>query len=360
MKISLCQTCGFVFQDPIVDTMVTLDHYVENTRHPFTLTPQIETAKTNQFEWIRSVAESFGFLMMLEKEGRKTGIFEVGASVGALLKEGKNAGWDVAGVEPSREAARVAKETSQIDIQNGSLEEVDHISQPIIAMIHVLEHMPSPVGSLKHIYDITEDYSFLCIEVPDFSYPKYPGFMGFWNVEHINYFSPETLSRCGKQAGWEIVNLYVHNYIEAREYCLYPVIRAAFIKRDRESLIRHRESARDLINGQDYSQAEKFRNKIHRFVQDCGSRVIIFGGGAHTAMLLDIMDKEDRKAIEAVIDSNPQLEGTKMHDHTIDNVKNLIKYKGAGIIVSSQGYQTQMVETIKNTLGNTSPILTFY
>ncbi len=358
MTVSLCEACGFVFQNPIVPAATNADHYVDNTRYPAELTSQMKIAKKNQFEWIHSVAESSGFLSVLALKGCSVGFYEIGASVGALLDQGKKAGWDIAGIEPSRLAVGLAKEKYEITLPQGSLQDVVNIPQPIVAMVHVLEHMPDPTATLEYIYNITEKYTLLCVEVPDFCFPKCNG--GYWNAEHVNYFTPETLCLCSKKAGWEIVNLQFHDYQDAREYCNYPVLRGVFLKRDRESLLKHRKWARDLITNQDNSNAGELQLKIHKFIKECGSRVVIFGAGAHTSVLLSVMSKEDQGAIEAVLDSNPQLEGRKIHGHRIDISANLGKYRGAGIIVSSQGYQTQIVDMVRDKLGNTSPILTFY
>lgn len=77
-------------------------------------------------------------------------------------------------------------------------------------------------------------------------------------------------------------------------------------------------------------------------------------------MLLNLLSKDELKSIRVILDSNPQRAGSQLGGITVEHASNLVRYAGLGIVVSSQGYQTQIVEQVKAVIGDRSPLLTFY
>jgi 2-polyprenyl-3-methyl-5-hydroxy-6-metoxy-1,4-benzoquinol methylase len=359
MQLSLCDDCGFVFQNPILPVMQNVDHYVNNANYTLEPTKEMINAKRNQFKWISQTMHDLGFDTVVTTQNIQIGLFDIGAAVGSLLSLAKNAGWNTGGVEPAPNAVAYAKNNYGISLQQGELKEVKSIREPAVLMSHVLEHIPEPVAVLKHILEITDKFCMLFIELPDFSLPRNAIGCGFFVPEHVNYFTPENLTRCAREAGWEVISISVQQYKDANEFCAYPVLRGSFVKRNKAFLRAYRRQALDLVNIGLDAQSNMLRSKISKFLNKV-EQVVIFGGGGHTAMLLEIMNDNQRRKIEVILDSNPEREGNNLKGIPIVSSKNLLKYRGRGIIVSSQGYQSQIVEQIQGTVGNSCPILTFY
>jgi 2-polyprenyl-3-methyl-5-hydroxy-6-metoxy-1,4-benzoquinol methylase len=359
MQLSLCENCGFVFQNPILPVMQNVEHYVNNANYTLEPTKEMINAKRNQFKWISQTMHDLGFDTILATQNIQLGLFDIGAAVGSLLSLAKTADWNTGGVEPAPNAVAYAKNNYGISLQQGELKEVKSIREPAVLMSHVLEHVPEPVAVLKHIREITNKFCMLFIEVPDFSLPRNAIGCGFFVPEHVNYFSPENLTRCAREAGWEVISISVQQYKDANEFCAYPVLRGSFVKRNKAFLQAYRRQALDLVNIGLDAQSNMLRSKISKFLNKV-ERVVIFGGGGHTAMLLGIMDDKQRRKIEVILDSNPERAGNNLKGIPIVSSKNLPKYRGMGVIVSSQGYQSQIVEQIQEMVGNSCSILTFY
>jgi hypothetical protein len=359
MTIALCETCGFVFQNPLLPSLADTTHYEEHSSYVTLPSPQFEIAKRDQFAWIKSVARSSGFEALLAHRTRATGLYEIGASVGALLAVAKADGWPVSGLEPSPAAVRVASDAYQIAIRQGDLRALDQIELPIVTRIHVLEHIPDPVAALAHLHRIAPSSSLLTIEVPDFSHPRNTGGTGYFVPEHVSYFTADSLVRAATAAGWSTADVHVHEYSDAPEFCMYPVLRGSFLKLTRDDRILLRGLARDLTTSYVENQANVLREKLRTFARQHSS-IVLFGGGWHTLMLLELCSPQERAQIKAILDSNPDRAGSEIEGIKIEHSANLPSYRGAGIVVSSQGYQEQIVEQIRASVGDACPILTFY
>jgi hypothetical protein len=359
LTLALCEGCGFLFQHPLLPALEGTAHYEQHSSYVTLPSAQIETAKRDQFGWISKVAKSSGFAHLLRANETPFGLYEIGASVGALLTVANAAGWTVGGVEPSAAATQVARDRYGLAIATGDLRTVSKIELPIITMIHVLEHIPDPVSALAHLFAIAPSTCMLAIEVPDFSLPKNAGGSGYFVPEHVSYFTADTLVRAATAAGWSTVDVHVHEYPrEASEFCMYPVLRGTFQKLSGAALRQTRELARDVVANYLDTQARELRDKVREFARAHAS-LVLFGGGWHTQMLLGVLGPEERAKINIIVDSNPARSGGEIEGIKIDSATNLAKYEGCGFVVSSQGYQEQIVDQIRATLADAA-ILTFY
>ena len=359
LLLSLCKSCGFVFQNPVLESMQSLDHYVNHSSYVLESTKQMLLAKEDQFDWIRKSATDCGFLDLLKSNHRAAGLFEIGASVGALLNIAKGHGWSVSGVEPAVEAVNFSKSNYGIVLQQGGLEDLKKISEPMITLVHVFEHLAEPIKVLERIFEISEDNAFLAIEVPDISLPRNTGGTGFFIAEHVNYFTANSLVQCAVKAGWQIAGIEIHEYKDAPEFCMYPVLRGTFIKRTEKGIVQQTQNAVKLISNTLDQQSQVLKEKLKSFIAKHG-KVVVFGAGWHTAMLLDLMNAAEKSAIVTILDSNPERWGTKLQEIPVSSAAALDNYRGMGFIVSSQGYQDQIVEQIRKQLKQECSILTFY
>lgn len=79
----------------------------------------------------------------------KGDLLDVGCYTGFFLECARDRGWRVAGVEPSRWAARYATDELGLDVFNGPVERfASERSFDVITMWDVLEHVPNPVEVL--------------------------------------------------------------------------------------------------------------------------------------------------------------------------------------------------------------------
>jgi SAM-dependent methyltransferase len=157
-------------------------------------------------------------------------ILDVGAGLGTFLAIAREEGWTVAGTEVSETAVAHAHDAYGIDLLPGELQS-DSIIGPfdVIALWHVIEHVPDPVSTLSICRSLLHPDGILILGLPNDSAsaqalssvvrrtrrifrrdirPRYevlrPG------VEsHLSHFTPRTIRRALAEAGLDVVRLGV-------------------------------------------------------------------------------------------------------------------------------------------------------
>lgn len=137
---------------------------------------------------------------------RKGNMYDIGASIGLFMKHWKDDGFNVFGCEPDQYYAEIGKAHFNFDIEPILYEMKD--PQPeyydVITLCHVLEHCPDPRGILKHIHRELNPDGSLYIEIPAIDSPYGGNLKRFFWIEHINYFSAETLVAALALEGFEV------------------------------------------------------------------------------------------------------------------------------------------------------------
>jgi SAM-dependent methyltransferase len=126
----------------------------------------------------------------------KGGLLDIGAGTGAFLEAAKKNGWDVCGVEPSKMAARSARNKG-LDI----LERIDDLDTDAffdaITLWHVLEHLPDLEEAVRKIKRLLKPGGVLVVAVPNhlsFDAKYYGSFWAGYDVpRHLWHFSKKSL-----------------------------------------------------------------------------------------------------------------------------------------------------------------------
>jgi SAM-dependent methyltransferase len=143
-------------------------------------------------------------------------VLDVGCGTGELVSVLGAEGFDAAGVEPSPEAAEVARErglaTFTGDLAAYAASRPDDAFDAIVA-INVFEHVPDPVSLLGQLRDMLRDGGIACIQVPnDFSALQIAaqsklGKPPWWIAipDHVNYFDFDSLSALLRACGFQVL-----------------------------------------------------------------------------------------------------------------------------------------------------------
>lgn len=134
-------------------------------------------------------------------------LLEVGCGGGAMLKGMADLGWIVEGVDFDENAVRNAREKG-LHIRHGNLTEQQYEdnSWDVIAMIHVIEHVPNPRELLLECKRILKPGGKLVIVTPNVNSMGHRIFQSSWRglepPRHLHIFTTGSLSRLGTDTGF--------------------------------------------------------------------------------------------------------------------------------------------------------------
>ncbi len=143
-------------------------------------------------------------------------LLDVGCGTGHFAQYMQQFGWQVVGVEPSRDAAEVAKSFGIVVFNF-----VEECSRQInrrfdaVTLLNVLEHVPDPTSLLQNIRPLLDKEGILVIQVPnDFSALQECAYHKLqtepWWIaipDHINYFNFESLVWFLEQLNFRVVDM---------------------------------------------------------------------------------------------------------------------------------------------------------
>jgi 2-polyprenyl-3-methyl-5-hydroxy-6-metoxy-1,4-benzoquinol methylase/rubredoxin len=215
VRYYLCQTCGFVFQNPGESAAADPAFYAETYRQLYQATEE-PTAKDLRQQRLRAEYQ----LSLMQNHGvcRLWRALDIGASSGTLLQTIQEAyGGEMIGVEPGN-AYRSLAEAKGFKVYP-SLEQLqanETARFDLVTMMHVLEHLEDPLDTLRKIKtDLLDDRGFLLVEVPNFyAHESY-------ELAHLNCFTEHSLSEMLKQAGYKVMHMRKHGYPRSETLDLY-------------------------------------------------------------------------------------------------------------------------------------------
>jgi FlaA1/EpsC-like NDP-sugar epimerase len=178
-------------------------------------------------------------------------------------------------------------------------------------------------------------------------------------VEHVNYFSPASLSNLMARRGFDCV-LARRATRHLGPKSVEPVVAALYAltgrnappRRDVETepaLLKYLESSRRL--------EEQIQQKITRLVES-QAPLAVWGTGTHTMRLLET-SQLGRARIVAFLDSNVRYQGKQLHGIPILS-PGAFQPGDATILISSQVAEGEIKAQIQKQLGWTNPIVCFY
>lgn len=208
-----CVLCGFAHVVPIPDPeqmdVVYREEYYSKEKPLF-----LERHRRDLDWWNLCYDQRYDTFESVLPVGRRR-ILDIGSGPGFFLKRGKDRGWSVLGVEPSKQAAAHSRGLG--------LEIVEEFLTPSLAetlgafnVVHlseVLEHIPDPAAMLSTAFRLLSPGGLVCVLTPN-DYSPFQralrttcGFKPWWvsPPHHINYFTVDSLSRLISRSGFEIL-----------------------------------------------------------------------------------------------------------------------------------------------------------
>ncbi len=215
VRYYLCQTCGFVYQNPGESAASDPEFYEETYRKLYQATEE-PTAKDLRQQKLRAEFQ----LRLLQGHGvcRLNRALDIGASSGTLLQTLHEAyGAEAVGVEPGNAYRKLAENKGFTLYQTlEQLEAADANRFDLVTIMHVLEHFEDPLGVLVEIRQrLLDPNGVLLVEVPNFyAHESY-------ELAHLSCFTAHTLSEMLKKAGFKVAYMGQHGYPRSETLNLY-------------------------------------------------------------------------------------------------------------------------------------------
>jgi 2-polyprenyl-3-methyl-5-hydroxy-6-metoxy-1,4-benzoquinol methylase len=215
VRYYLCQTCGFVYQNPGESAAADPAFYEETYRKLYQATEE-PTAKDLRQQRLRAEYQ----LNLLQQHGvcRLWRALDIGASSGTLMQTiHESYGAEMIGVEPGNAYRKLAEEKGfKLYLSLEQLRSSETARFDLVTMMHVLEHLEDPLGTLREIRThLLEERGFLLVEVPNFyAHDSY-------ELAHLSCFTEHGLIEMLKQAGYKIMHTRKHGYPRSETLELY-------------------------------------------------------------------------------------------------------------------------------------------
>lgn len=285
---------------------------------------------------------------------RETQVVDVGCATGGLLAAFKRRGFQrLRGLDPSPRCAELAWSNYGIPVSVGTVGRLDRLglTAGLVTLSGVLEHLYDPRPPLESIRQMLADGGLLYVNVPDASRfaQHLDGPYQQFSIEHIQYFTPDSLVNLMKGLGFDPVRIIA----SAQPYSLtyqYPGIEGIF-KKAAPSPWRKDESSEPALRA--YLQAsaaldEKVERQMERLA---GSRepLLVWGVGTNTQRLM-ASGPLGRANITAFVDSNPHYHGKTLCGRPVLPPSRLSEH-GESVLVASFIFRKEIAEQIRNALG---------
>lgn len=157
-------------------------------------------------------------------ETKTTNLLDVGCGTGDFLKVASERGWEISGVEPNREARKLAtNKLSDSNIIVSDIEELLDTTQPkqydVITLWHVLEHVPNYDTYIDKLKSLLKKDGHLFIAVPNFKSYDAQHYKEFWAAydvpRHLWHFSQDAIMKIFQKHQMQInktIPMYFDSY----------------------------------------------------------------------------------------------------------------------------------------------------
>jgi 2-polyprenyl-3-methyl-5-hydroxy-6-metoxy-1,4-benzoquinol methylase len=207
----LCENCGLAYLNPRMSHEERIRFYSDSYQRERHKLSDIDAAIARAREPHRYAKKRVWAGRFVPHLNTSSRVLEIGAGYGMLLAAIRElTGASVSGIEPGVIGSEVARRVFSVPVLNTDLDTFaratvkDHYD--CIIMSHVLEHLPSPIESLRAIQSLLAPKAALWIAVPNILTPD-DAPDRFFHFEHLFYFSPRTLVRTLEEAGYAVVHV---------------------------------------------------------------------------------------------------------------------------------------------------------
>ena len=165
-RIVRCRLCSLVFLDPMYSDAELAAFYGMISTEYFAYQDHLQQNSGKEF-----LKRVLGYCAGTKDPAfeRPGAVLDLGCGTGWFLQRMRARGWQAFGVEVSREAAKMGRESHGLEIFNGTLQQANFPSQffDYVRSNHSFEHLSCPDATLEEIRRILKPNGKLFIGVPN-------------------------------------------------------------------------------------------------------------------------------------------------------------------------------------------------
>ena len=208
-EIWVCEDCGLLYTSPRpvpekIGEYYKSEAYYSHQENKIGLIPRI-------YESVKKV--NLKHKVNLAIGGLEKGkLLDIGCGVGDFLQQIESKGWQCTGIEPSEDAAKIAKKRIQATIYKP--EEIDTLideTYDVITMWHVLEHVDDLRTEVEQLFRLLKKGGRLVIALPNYKSYDATYYQDKWAAydvpRHLNHFDKQTIVNIFNTKGLKIKNI---------------------------------------------------------------------------------------------------------------------------------------------------------
>ncbi len=353
-----CRECGMCFASGLPGQGRFSEYYDQSSKYDLSAAG----AELSSFDAERFSDEArFIAANVLD---RAAPVLDIGTATGALLVALRDLGFSsVHGVEPSPDAARVARETHGLDVIAGDARTARSwgVGFSVVSLVAVLEHLVNPGAATREIAELLSPDGVLYLHVPDAA--RFPDHVDApyqqFSVEHINYFTPASLRNLLASVSLEVVverTVVVKQSDDAELSGVEVLCRRS----DRRLAVDRDLEGADALSAYIARSAEKERAVLARIAElaEGQSPIYVWGTGTHALHLLATSRLADCNIV-GFIDSNPHYAGRLLAGRTVVEPA-AVERLDVPILVASAVSQTAIANSARGLFGPDTPLILMY
>lgn len=297
-----CDRCGFVY----ADTAASMEDYDWYYTHCNFYGDDSKDDNTYRYEMVRE---------FLEQYCRKDAVMlDIGAGNGRFeIALQKNGYINIAGMDPSEESVdRLRKngvEAHVGSIYSEVLPEKEH-KYDCVFLFEVAEHLLCPGIGMQNVRKLLKEDGYFIVSVPDYSQiaEDTSDIPNYFNLEHINYFSQDSLDNLMRMHGMERI---------AQKRVGIDLIHCYQCK-DEEGFLQMDTATQQAVEtyfAAKHGKEECVRNIIAE-LKEQHKEIVIWGTGSYVMSLIATTELLECK-IAGFVDNNKIKQGRAMYEYSI-------------------------------------------
>ena len=217
-RIVRCKRCGLIYCNPRLDAaslkkIYAKEYFVIDDRNP----------SIDYKNYANYIGEEAVITRSMLKRVKKVELFaekrerllDIGCAAGFSLIAAQMRGWEATGIEYSEFCVNYAQARG-LTVHHGTLHDYPGKEQSIdaITMWDYLEHSPDPLGDLQVCYSLLRKGGIVLLSIPNVDSWSYrllgKKWIGFKNIEHLYFFSRDTMDQLARSAGLAMEASFYH------------------------------------------------------------------------------------------------------------------------------------------------------